>query len=270
MSCFVQAAWANRSMRTTLSGALTVLLSGIGPGHAAKLSLKYEAYLSGFHSGSIAIDADISAERYRLSADLKSRGFIHLLIRYAAHAESRGRLQEHRVVADRHRADTKWMREKRWVQNDYKTDGSVTNATEPTAEQDDRDPVPAALMTRTLDPLSAILHLVRGAAGNNASRCEDQVPVFDGRRRYDLVVSAGGMETIDGPAYSGPAFRCDVRLERITGFSRDPWLPRSKTPRVSHVWVAELAPDLPPQVVRIEANTGLGTAVLKLTKMKRE
>ncbi len=257
-------------MRTALSSALTVLLLGITPSHAAKLSLQYEAYLSGFHSGSVAVTAEISARRYDLTADLKSRGFIHLLIRYAAHAESRGRLTESRVLADRHRADTTWMREPRWVQNDYKVDGSVTNATDPTAEQDDRDPVPTALMAQTLDPLSAVLHLVRGAGTNGATRCKDRVPVFDGRRRYDLVVSAGGTETIDGPEYSGPAIRCDVRLERITGFSRDPWLPRSKTPKVSHVWIAELAPDLPPQVVRIEADTGLGTAVLKLTGMKRE
>src|SRR5690606_23078870 len=85
----------------------------------------------------------------------------------------------------------------------------------PPPELDDRSPVPEALLAGTLDPLSAAL---RAALAAEAGRpCEGRLDIFDGRRRYALH--------FEDRRQDADALRCRVRLERIGGMSRDPWLP---------------------------------------------
>ena len=258
-------------MRLVAQFIALVLAIGLATPVAAepetRVDLAYEIYLGGFHVGTLRLRAEIAEQRYHLVADTRSRGVIDLLIGFTSKAETVGRLVDGRVSPNWHAANNTWLGQPRRVRNDYGPDGGVRNSAVPQAKNDDRDPVPPDRMVGALDPLSGGLRAVRAAADGH---CRGQVPVFDGRRRYDLAIAAGGPDRVDGPFYAGPALRCSVTLQRIVGFSKDPWLPRSDLAAVMQIWLAELAPDLPPIPVRMQAQIGFAEVLIHLVGLKRD
>jgi len=132
----------------------------------------------------------------------------------------------------------------------------------PPPEEDDREPVPAALQVAVLDPLSAALRLA-------ASGCTGRLQVFDGRRRLEVVLTRRGAETVDEPLYRGAAERCHATIVSVAGRSRRSWFPRRNTPDEADIWLAALWPDLPPVPVRVESETLLGALVVQLREVAR-
>lgn len=86
-------------------------------------------------------------------------------------------------------------------------------------------PVRKAQLARSLDPLSAVFLLGRTKGGKSeASLCQRTIPVFDGRMRYDLVLSHRKTVQVknEGTArYTGPVVVCRVKYVPISGHKRD-------------------------------------------------
>jgi len=190
---------------------------------------------------------------------------LRLLAGFTSRAESGGRTSLGEVTPLTHRADNVWVGEKRYVRNAYDEDGGVRADVLPSAADDGRDQVSDHQMAGTIDPLSAGFQASLRAGGAHA--CEGRLPVFDGRRRYDLHFRRLGAEEISGPLYSGPALRCHIRIERIVGFSRHPWLPRAKSSDEAQIWFAPVVADLPPLPTRLRTDLGIGTAEVNLVSL---
>src|SRR5579875_1453446 len=62
------------------------------------------------------------------------------------------------------------------------------------ADEQEREPVPAALQRNTVDTLSAIALLMRHVA--DTGRCDGSTLTFDGRRLARITVQTGGIETL--------------------------------------------------------------------------
>ena len=139
---------------------------------------------------------------------------------------------------------------------------SPSVAIEPSPAADGRDPVAPDLMRDTVDPLSAALDIARHVASGDGARI---LPVFDGRRRYDLHIGPSTAARVEGPVYRGVARRLDITLERIAGFSARPWLPRSEDPETVTVWFASLVEGLPPIPVRLNAVAVIAPVRIHLT-----
>ena len=258
-------------MRNTLRVLFVILFCGLAPpGHAdseTRVKLVYEIYFGGLHVGSISLRAEISQQRYRLVAATRSTGLIDTLIGFSSEAETVGRLDNGNFKPEWYETNGIWISQVRRVRNDYDSDGRVRNQAVPSAQEDDRDRVTPEQMTGALDPLSAGLTAVHAAAHG---RCRQRLPVFDGRRRYDLSITGGHPDQIAGPFYSGPAFRCSVRLERQVGFSRKPWIGAGAVSDTSHVWIAKPAPDLPAVPVRMRTDAGPVVAIVHLVRIDRD
>ena len=258
-------------MRNTVKVLFLVMFCGLAlPGYAdteTRVNLVYEVYFGGLHVGSIHLRAEISQQRYRLVADTQSKGLIDMLIPFSSEAETVGRLDNGRFKPEWYETNGTWISQERRVRNDYDPDGRVHNQAVPPAQDDDRDPVAPEQMTGALDPLSAGLTAVQAAANG---RCRQRLPVFDGRRRYDLAITGGYPDRVAGPFYSGPAFRCSVRLERQAGFSRKPWFGAGEVSDTTHVWIAKPAPDLPAVPVRMRTDAGPVAALVHLVRIDRE
>jgi hypothetical protein len=85
--------------------------------------------------------------------------------------------------------------------------------------------------------------------------------VFDGRRRYNLVLAHLGQDIIernDYSAFSGAALRCSVKIERIAGFRRKPSRLKWRTSDGATLWIGQVFAKFPPVPVRIEMDTVLG------------
>jgi hypothetical protein len=82
-------------------------------------------------------------------------------------------------------------------------------------------PVREQHLKGVLDPLSAIMAVARGSGGNP---CERRVPVFDGKERFDLVLTPKGETKVVEQQPSGQpgmAHVCGVRYLPIAGHKVD-------------------------------------------------
>jgi hypothetical protein len=137
----------------------------------------------------------------------------------------------------------------------------------PEAESDNDsngDALPKALPAGIMDPVSASVAALADSARDGS--CERRVPVFDGKRRYDLMVHDGGGEATLArshlSAYTGPALSCRIAVEPISGFSKKRryvhWEDAGSGNNNPTVWAAQLAPDLPLVPVRFLASLDIG------------
>src|SRR5262245_60166514 len=82
------------------------------------------------------------------------------------------------------------------------TDDTVTNVTHvpPVLIRSGVVPVHEQPLKGVLDPLSAVLVLTRGSAANPCGR---RIPIYDGKQRFDLLLSYGGLTRISERRPSG-------------------------------------------------------------------
>jgi len=249
-----------------------VILSLLGSALSARaetIGARYEIYTGGFKSLTIQARATSDDRTYGVEASLRTTGVIDWILRYAQKVEGRGETGGAAIASPlRYVADGTFFGTHRISRVDFQRDGSISTTLHPANEEDDRTPVPEALKQGTLDPLSVFIALNRAAAGRGGP-CHDTVPVYDGRRRYNLVIEddgIGAVEKTDYTVFSGPALRCKVHMERLAGFQRNPRF-NNQPPRVSIVYVARFGERgwwLP---VRLESESGFGYVIGHLVEV---
>ncbi|HEY9549170.1 MAG TPA: DUF3108 domain-containing protein [Kiloniellaceae bacterium] len=237
------------------------------PARAAEpVTAHYEVFFGGLH----VLDARARLEReagdYRLAVDAETRGFLGWLKPWQGTTESRGRILAGKAIPGHHRSWGTGDEGERLVAIGYDPAGRVADTlVQPAQDWDDRHPLPPDAAEGTLDPLSVIA----GLAGQlqAGGRCEGSFAVYDGRKRYDLVVSDAGETQLEPTAYSiyaGPARGCRLDYEMLGGhlIERNKYV---ETARKRIVWVAQPAEGAPFIPVRLEIETGYGTLVGHLT-----
>jgi len=128
----------------------------------------------------------------------------------------------------------------------------------------DITPVPPESTWRTVDPFAPVFDV--GKRLDATGRCEGEYRIFDGIRRYDLVIMDGGdtelqSESVTG--FSGLAHRCDIVVKRIGGFSTKRGFFRFGESDITRTLLfGQVGAHWIP--VRFEIGTPLGTAVARL------
>jgi hypothetical protein len=103
-------------------------------------------------------------------------------------------------------------------------DGSVASVRHapPAPPKPDIVPVRAQHLRGVLDPLSAIMVVARNSA--IADPCNRRLPIFDGKERFDLVLSYKGQVKVSEQQPSGQpgmAHVCKVKYQPIAGHKLD-------------------------------------------------
>ena len=253
------------------AGLLAILLARPALGDVVRgqaldeLALDYHVYAGGFHALSLETRVSLGPEAYAVKFKARSDGFLDSLLGFTLDAEAIGRAAAAGLTPLAFRTANRWRSSgERLVEMTYGEDGLPETRTEPPAEADDRDPVPDSLRRGTLDPITAMLSLVHGLARDG--RCAGRVPVFDGRRRFDLAARDLGEQDLapSGVArFAGLARRCRVTFEPVTGFWRDERWERPKTSDIE-VFLASVVPGGPPVPVRLEAQNAFGAVRIHL------
>jgi hypothetical protein len=101
--------------------------------------------------------------------------------------------------------------------------GAVTEIrhSPPAVQKPDTVPLRDQHLKGVLDPLSAVMVLARGS---NPNPCDRRLPIFDGKERFDLVLSYKGQLKISEQQPSGQpvtAFVCKVKYYPIAGHKVD-------------------------------------------------
>ncbi len=270
-----------KARRLAAAGLLAVVLAGPVRGEAPQdrplnsqavnfqapdyLKLDYHVYAGGFHALSLETRVSLGPEAYAVKFKARSDGILDSLLAFTLDAEAIGQAAAAGLTPVAFRTANRWRSSgERLVEMTYDGDGLPQTRIEPPADADNRDPVPDALRRGTMDPITAMLSLVHGLARDG--RCAGRVPVFDGRRRFDLAARDLGEQDLvpSGVAsFAGLVRRCRVTFEPVTGFWRDERWEQPKTSEIE-VFLAAVVPGGPPVPVRLEAENAFGAVRIHL------
>ncbi len=246
--------------------AAAALLAGPGlaaPAAAAPLVLHYEAYAAGFPVVGFDFRVNESGAGYALDGAVRTEGLLRLFYRLDMRTETEGRIGGSQLRPLFHEQHLRVRGKDRQARLDYPGDGSVATALVPPEDKGRPKPSPAQI-AHTIDPLTALLAMGREVAG--AGRCQGRFAVYDGRRRYDLVLADEGTEKLERSpayAYAGEVRRCSVAAVKIAGFSWDQdYSPHTTDGRV---WFAAPRPEAPALPVRIDFGSSWGFVSVRLT-----
>ena len=97
--------------------------------------------------------------------------------------------------------------------------GAVSEQTPPRVRGGGRVPVTAAHLQNVLDPLTAMFAAFPTQTGRHP--CRQDLAVYDGKLRFDILLSPKREEKISYPAFEPQAFVCKIKFKPIAGHRGD-------------------------------------------------
>ncbi|HUI94462.1 MAG TPA: DUF3108 domain-containing protein [Xanthobacteraceae bacterium] len=214
-------------MRLHLPGIAALALLAAGTAGAARadgrLEARYRMSVAGIVIGQSEIGAVIGSTDYASSARGRASGVLRVLVTGEGSVSARGAVVDGRLVPASFASRTVGDDETATVTmtlagGDVKELSAETSAPDAT-----RVPVTADDRRGIVDPLTAFLIAVGGdgdVIGPQA--CGRSLPIFDGRRRYDLALAFKRVERVKADkGYAGAAVVCAVAFTAIAGYRPD-------------------------------------------------
>ena len=186
------------------------------------VGLDYRIYIGGLEALNATATIGSDARRYDIEIKAVTAGAIGKMLPWTVHIGSKGNVTGDVLQPIEHAQVNNFQGKDRSVTLNYDGQGGfIDRKVMPDAQEDQRDEVPPDLTRNTLDIVSGVLAGLR--AVDRTGSCASRAPVFDGRRRFDLVFSDDGHETLDASGvaiFSGDALKCAVKVEPVAGFWR--------------------------------------------------
>lgn len=149
---------------------------------------------------------------------------------------------------------------------DYRPDGTPEGSVTP-PPREPVTPVNFRQLAGTVDNLTAYFLLERQVA--RGAGCNLDVPVFDGRHRYDLLFSDAGRSVLapeKGQNFRGATLACRMVRREIGGFYVDK--SHEEGASAGTIWYAPLMPGDLAVPVRMAMDTEIGNVALFLTTLR--
>ncbi|MEL7111237.1 MAG: DUF3108 domain-containing protein, partial [Pseudomonadota bacterium] len=131
---------------------------------------------------------------------------------------------------------------------------------------------PAATVDQALDakdPVTALISFALEPRAEGEDPCGGPLKIFDGRQLTHLHLTNHGMTSVKSEAWSGEAFECHIRMDKVAGYKAG----EADKDNLSGIdgplrmWLAPL-PNGSHVPVRIEAETDdIGTVTLQAAKL---
>lgn len=252
-------------MRSLSSGltAVVMALAMAGPAQAksmAEVLATYDFYVGGFHIAEVSLNATANGRSYRARSKAVTRGMLDVLLRGRSASESRGMLaQSGRLIPVDFNTLYSSRRGEQKIRIAYEDAKPAKIVMDPKAEEGsnyagEKDRI------GSLDPLSAAVAALLPLKSGDL--CNRSIPIFDGKRRFDILFLPPDPERFDpnapAPEWNKPMTRCLGVYERISGF---------ETPIIEgqqyypfDIWFEDSGNGVF-RAVRVAGNTKLGYAV---------
>ena len=254
---------------------LAVLVCGLfaAPPARAQGTLKahYTISMTGVTFGEIVWRVDIGDPRYSTTASGKASGVLSVLVNGEGAVTAQGDIAAGRLdplsfvstITDDDGTIT--------LQMDFAGGVASESITSQPPAHADRLAVSDADRRGVADPLSAVLIPTKlGGGAFAASDCKRTLKIFDGRRRYDLVLSYDRMDKVEiGRGYSGPILVCGVVLQPIAGYRADSMMVKYVAGRRNmELWFAPIAGTSIIAPVRVLMPTLIGTLKIEADRFE--
>lgn len=187
-----------------------------------KLALQYDVYAGGFKALNASLVMALDDQAYDLSLEARTEGFIGDLFPWKASYTTSGHAEKGALMPSIHTERSTWRNTVKVTEMSYGPQGKVLKATvhegdKTTVKRD----IDESLTKDTMDLLTGTLTMLQTV--KNSEKCQGKFPVFDGKRRFNIVLKDEGKETLSPTKYSkfeGEARRCTVKVEPVAGFKK--------------------------------------------------
>ncbi|MBV8751873.1 MAG: DUF3108 domain-containing protein [Hyphomicrobiales bacterium] len=254
--------------------ALASVAALAGPaGAQGRVEATYRASLAGIPIGSGSWIIDIGPKQYAGAASGRASGLVRILVSGEGSSTVRGTIKQGRLIpsvfaASIHSHDS-------YEIHMEMSGGNVKTLKNdpPLVESPDRIPLTDAHRRGILDPMTALMITVPGngeVVSNEA--CQAKLPIFDGRQRFDLVLSFKRMETVESEkGYRGSAVVCSASYVPIAGHRPGRYVIRYlQETRDMEIWLAPIAGTRVLIPYRVSVPTLFGNAILQAAQFETE
>jgi hypothetical protein len=236
----------------------------------SKLEARYVASVAGIPLGSGTWIVDVGDNRYLAAASGSTTGLLRVFLGGQGTSAARGILSGGRLVSSTYAATINTQDASTSVRLTI-ADGNVKDSkVDPPVDHDpERVPLTRDHEQGVLDPMTASLIRAPGTGSPlTPEACNRTLPVFDGRRRYDLKLAFKRMDKVHAEhGYAGAAVVCSVGFEPLAGHipSRTAIKYLMKQHDIE-VWLAPIGATRVLVPFHAEGPTPIGKAVLEATQ----
>ena len=230
----------------------------------------YTFYFGGFTILQANTTIEFELKRYKVVSESKTDGLLNLFFEWSGHATSEGKFIEGRLVPRLHQNVGKRAGNVRKTFLSYESSGQlISSEIHPPPDLSEVFPIPRGLVKETIDPLTAVVQINRRL--ERGMGCSAKLPVFDGRRRYDLTIVDRGETTLKQTPFSvfqGKALVCKININMLGGHKRE----KSKYAATSGeklVYIGRPLKDGPILPVGLKIETAFGTLTGRLVSIKK-
>ncbi|MFG1478536.1 DUF3108 domain-containing protein [Xanthobacter sp. V4C-4] len=252
--------------------AASALLAGAVPARAeGRLDAKYVLSVGGVELGRASVVVQAGADSYEISGSGRITGVMRAVSSGKGVAAARGMLTAGkmvpRVYALNAEADGKKEGARLAMAGGALAEMEVDPPLKPAP---DRVPLTNATLQNIIDPMSgAFVYVPAPTELLSAAACERAVPVFDGRQRYDIVLTYLRTEQVKVSGYKGPAVVCGVRYQPVAGHRPSRYTVQYMVDNKDmFVWLVPIAGTRLMAPFKVSVATMIGTAVFQVTSFE--
>jgi len=232
------------------------------------LRMTHSVYLGGLFMGGVDTEIEQSPSNYAITTTAKTNENMSWMFSWVAKGATMGDITGIKVKPVQHSHLSSWKGKDRGVDIKYSAGGivSYTVTGKKSNNPNKYTKLDPSAVHNSLDPMSMILAATLAFEKNNI--CEGSYPVFDGRRRYDVLLTDGGYRTFKKSNYSvfeGKAAGCKLDILEKGGFKKNKDYELDKDTDVI-IWVAAPVPGGRIVPVRMQVKTGFGSLELHLER----
>jgi Protein of unknown function (DUF3108) len=240
---------------------------------ATNVQMVWHIDLAGVNLGKLGLSATLKGKEYSATSWLETRGIVNVFWDSRIDADSRGVIEAGVMVPESYNSDYKGAKSTQKVALAF-TGGFPAKLIAVPEYDLNRFPVSDEQKKGTVDPLSGMILAIAGVTVSADAPCGTTIPVFDGKRRYNVNMKFRHEVMVDEGkhGYRGPALECALEYEQIAGFK--PQLdPEDRSMPQTLAWVIPVKrTDDPSKLiympVKIWAETAFGTAMAMARHMK--
>ncbi len=191
---------------------------------ATDLAAEFKFTALGLSLGKARLAIRIRGDRYMVQSLMNTGGLASVFFKSEYKVLGLGHLAEDgAVLPSRYDSDFVGRSTQKLVSLIYGADGlpELTAADPPYGERILQQPVSDEEKRGTVDPMGAWIHFMTGTSVEDDHPCGRSVPVYDGRRRYNLDLTFLGTEKAKvkgGRVFRGTAYRCLFQYTPVAGY----------------------------------------------------
>jgi Protein of unknown function (DUF3108) len=188
-----------------------------------RLEGQYGITMTGVPIGHIAWHVDIGNNSYETSANGKASGVLSVLIKGEGSVATSGRIVNGQLTPTSFTSNIIDEDGKTELRVTYAAGVAETSIIQEPSKKHKLLPVNDADRRGASDPLSAVLIRANTRDGGlESANCNRVLLIFDGQRRYNLVLAYVRLDKINiERSYSGPVLVCGAILQPIGGYRTD-------------------------------------------------